>query len=180
MSGNSIMDRFRNLESRTRLYWLVGIAAVIITALIVVEANRRTEQLERKRTAKEKELAEMMSLSARHKAAKTGASRLTGRIGAVHPDDSVARIVEEIGIKGKSLQIRPLKGEDKQGMVEDLAEVRIEAITLNEMVNLIYRLEKGTKPVTIRKATMKARFDDPSRVDVVITAALLKPAPTAR
>ena len=62
---------------------------------------------------------------------------------ATRPDDSPAKIIEEIGIKGKRSQIKPVKGEDRGGYVEDAAEVQIDGLSANEAVNLLFRLEKG-------------------------------------
>jgi general secretion pathway protein M len=59
--------------------------------------------------------------------------------------------------------------------------VRIEGLTANEAINLIYRLEKGSRPMVVKKANLRVRFDDPSRFDLSMIVALLKPAPgTAR
>jgi general secretion pathway protein M len=102
---------------------------------------------------------------------------LTGRLASLKSDDSPAKIIEEIGIKGKGIKIAPVKGEDRRGVIEDAAEIRIDGITLNEAVNLIYRLEKGGRPVTIKKCNLRTRFDDPSRCDLIMTVALLKPQP---
>jgi len=73
------------------------------------------------------------------------------------------------------VKITPLKGEERSGVIEDAADVRIEGLTANEMVNLIYRLEKGSRPMTVKKANLRVRFDDPARFDLAMTIALLKP-----
>ena len=110
-----------------------------------------------------------------------GAQRLANRLSATRPDDSPAKIIEEIGIKGRSSQIKPVKGEEIPGYQEDAAEVKIEGLTANEATNLIYRLEKGARPVTVQKALIRQRFDDPSKVDITLTIALIKAAsPGAR
>jgi len=170
-------DAARTLDSRTRLRFLMVLAAILVLVVAWSEASSRIERLEKKRTAREKDLQEMMLLSARYRAAKTGAGSVGTRMAAVRADDTLARIVEETGIRGRALQVRPLKGEDRPGQPEELGEIRVEGLTLNEAVNLLHRLEKGPKPVVIRKSLVKTRFDDPSKVDVTLTAALLKPAP---
>ena len=71
----------------------------------------------------------------------------------------------------------PLKSEDRPGFTEDAADIRIEGVTLNEAINLLYRLEKGSRPLVIKKSNVRVRFDDPSRSDLTLILALLKPAP---
>lgn len=97
----------------------------------------------------------------------------------LRPDDTPAKLVEEIGIRGKGIKVTPLKGEERSGGIEDAADVRIDGLTANEVINLVYRLEKGSRPVTLKKANLRVRFDDPSRFDLALVIALLKPLPNA-
>ena len=88
--------------------------------------------------------------------------------------------MEESGIKGKSTRITPVKGEERAGFMEDAAEVKIEGLSANEAVNLLHRLEKGPRPVIVKKALLRTRFDDPARLDLTLTVALLRQAPGTR
>jgi general secretion pathway protein M len=169
-----LRDAYQELDSRTRLQIGIGIAALLVIALVLSSANSTVAQLTKKRQAREAGLVELMQLKGRYQAALATSQRFANRLAATKSDDSPAKIVEEIGIKGKSLRVTPLKGEQRGAYLEDAAEIRIEGLTANEAVNLLFRLEKGTRPVIIKKASIKTRFDDPSRLDLTITAALLK------
>ncbi|MDR3579117.1 MAG: general secretion pathway protein GspM [Oryzomonas sp.] len=172
-----LQDFWRDLDSRTRLtagYVLIALLAVFLGWSALAG---RTEALERKRTAREAVLKELLPIKALYRTAKQSADMLAGRMASVRPDDSPAKIIDEIGIRGKGVKISPLKGEEHNGMIEDAADVRIDGLTANEAINLIYRLEKGNRPVLLKKANLRVRFDDPSRLDLVLTIALLKPAP---
>jgi general secretion pathway protein M len=153
---------------------------VVITLLAITlgwsALAAKTSALDRKRAAREVVLKELLPLTVSYRSAKLSAGLLTGRMSGVRPDDTPAKIIEEIGIKGKGVKIVPVKGEEKNGVIEDAADVRIEGLTANEAVNLIYRLEKGTRPVTLKKTNVRVRFDDPSRFDLAMTIALLKPS----
>ncbi|MCM2357237.1 MAG: general secretion pathway protein GspM [Geobacteraceae bacterium] len=172
-----LTEKYRAMESGTRLRWGIGIACLLILALLYSAADKRVALLAKKRGAREAELAEMLVLKQRYLEATGTAQKLANRLAATRPDDSPAKIIDEIGIKGKGSQIKPLKGEERGGFVEDAAEVKLEGLSANEAVNLVYRLEKGSKPVLIKKALIKTRFDDPSRLDLTLSLALLKPAP---
>lgn len=170
----------QEMDSKTRQR--IGIALAVLLAIVVALSaiNSRITALEHKRAAREADIAEMMRLKLRHQEANAGAQRLANRLMATRPDDSPAKIVEEAGIKGRGSQIKPVKGDEIPGYVEDAAEVKLDGLSANETVNLIYRLEKGTRPVTVKKASIKQRFDDPSRLDVALTIALIKPAPAGK
>ncbi|BCG45843.1 General secretion pathway protein M [Citrifermentans bremense] len=177
MSREEIINALQGLDSRSRQRLGIAVAVVLAVIVAVSAMNGKIKALERKRAAREADIAEMMQLKLRYQSASAGAERLANRLLATKPDDSPAKIVEEIGIKGRSSQIKPVKGEEIPGYVEDAAEVRMEGLSANEAVNLIHRLEKGARPVTVKKALIKQRFDDPAKLDLALTIALIKPAP---
>lgn len=172
-----LRDTWQGLDSRTRL--LGGYALIVLLALAVgwTAFSARMQTLEKKRGAREAVLKELLPLKVAYQTARQTSDQLQGRIASLRPDDSPAKIIEDIGIKGKSVKIVPLKGEERQGFIEDAADIRIEGLTLNEAVNLLYRLEKGSRPLVIKKYNLRVRFDDPSRSDLSLIIALLRPAP---
>ena len=176
---DSITAWYGSLGSTARLRLGIGIMIVLSLAILYSTLGERTARLQRTIRAREADVAELLVLRQRYREASADAQRLTNRLAAVRPDDTPAKLIEEIGIKGKGgqLQIRPVKGEERSGAVEDAAEVKIDGLTANEAVNLLYRLERGTKPVLLKRLQLKTRFDDSARLDLTLTLALLKPAP---
>lgn len=177
MTPQELIGTVQDLDSRTRVRIGVFLAAVLVIVIALSAANSRISALEKKKSAREADLVEMMRLKLRYQEANVGAQRLNNRLLATKADDSPAKIIDEIGIKGRGSQVKPVKGDSLPGFVEDAAEVKIEGLTANEATNLIYRLEKGARPVAVKKALIKQRFDDPAKLDLSLTVALLKPAP---
>ncbi len=171
---DSLRDLFREMDRRTRLSWGIGVALLLLLVIAVTTLSGAITTLSRKRVSREAELRELMLLKQRYQSLKKESERLANRLAAVKGDDSPGRVTEEAAIKGKPVQIRPLKGEERSGMQEELAEVKIEGLTANELVNLLHRLEKGAKPVILKKLLVKSRFDDPAKLDVTLTVALIK------
>jgi general secretion pathway protein M len=174
---NLLSEWYHRLESRDRLRLGIVIALLLCLAIIFSAANDRIDRLKKKLASREADVAEMMVLKQRYLEASSLSQRLANRLAATRPDDSPARVFEEIGIKGKGSQIRPIKGEERGGFLEDAAEIKIDGLTANEAVNLLFKLEKGSRPVIIKRALLKTRFDDPSRLDLTLTVALLKNLP---
>jgi general secretion pathway protein M len=168
--------RFNELNPTVRLRFGIGLAVLLAIALLYSFAQGQVKGLKRLRTAREAEIAEMMILSQRYREAASVAQRAANRLASVRPDDSPAKLIEEIGIKGKGLQVKPLKSDELGGFVEEVAEVKIDSITPNEAINLLYKIEYGSKPVAVRRALFKTRFEDPSRLDLSMTIALRKGA----
>lgn len=173
----TLKDHYDNLSPTARLRLGMAVAGLLILALLYSAANDRVKTLERKRAAREVDIAEMMQLKLRFQEANAGAQMLANRLASTKADDSPAKVIEETGIKGKNSQFKPLKGEEHPGYVEDAAEARIDGLSANDSINLIFRLEKGTRPVVIKKALIKTRFDDPAKLDLTLNLALLKSAP---
>ncbi|MBT1070727.1 general secretion pathway protein GspM [Pelotalea chapellei] len=173
------LDVWRDLDSRSRLWAGYALIAALVCVLGWSALAAKTAELERRRHAREMVLKELLPLRAAYQAARQSADMMRGRLASVRPDDSPAKLIEEIGIRGKGIKIAPAKGEQRGTMVEDAADVRIDGLTVNEALNLVYRLEKGSRPVVLKKANLRTRFDDPSRCDLGVTIALLKPAPGA-
>ena len=172
-----IRDRWQDLDGRTRLW--IGYALIVLLAAVVgwSALSAKVQAIEKKRAARETVLKELLPLKAAYLSARQASDQLNGRIATLRPDDSPAKIIEDTGIKGKSVKIVPLKGEERSGFSEDAADIRIEGLTINEAVNLLYRLENGSRPLVIKKSNLRVRFDDPSRCDLTLILALLRPAP---
>jgi general secretion pathway protein M len=177
ISTADIVDAWRDLDRRSRLRCGYALITLLAIAMAWSALASRTAGLERKRAAREAVLKELLPLKVAYRSAKTVSDQQAGKMATLRPDDSLTNIIEEIGIKGKGVKIAQLKGEERNGVIEDTADVRIEGLTANETVNLIYRLEKGSRPISLKKANLRVRFDDPSRFDLAMTIALLKPAP---
>ena len=175
-----IRDAYGAMDSRTRLRWGYALIALLALAVAFSAIYDRISLLEKKRVRREADLVEMMGLRHQMREARAVSQRLTNRLAATRPDDTPAKIVEESGIKGKSTRVTPVKGEERAGFMEDAAEVKIEGLSANEAVNLLHRLEKGPRPVVVKKALLRTRFDDPSRLDLTFTVALLRQAPGVR
>lgn len=174
---HTLADLWRDADSRTRLRLGALLILLLALALAWSALSGMAGRMERSRTAREKVLRELMPLKVAYRAAKQSSDQLGGRLAALRPDDSPAKILEEIGIKGKGLKVASVKGEERSGIIEDAADVRIEGLTGNEALNLLYRIEKGSRPMVLKKATLRVRYDDPSRFDLAMVVALLKPVP---
>lgn len=172
-----IRNLWEDLDNRTRLWIGYCLIVLLATAIGWSALDSRVQSLEQKRAARETVLKELLPLKLKYLAARQSADQLNGRMASLRPDDSPAKIIEEIGIKGKAVKILPLKGEERNGFIEDAADIRIEGLSVNEAINLLYRLEKGSRPLVIKKCSIRTRYDDPSRCDLAVVLALLKPAP---
>lgn len=177
---DTVLSAVKEMDPRIRLRWGIGLAVALLLVVGYVSASGAINGLARKRVSREADLVELMMLKQRYQTLKKESERLTNRLATLKAEDSPGRIVEEAGFKGKPVQIRPLKGESRGALLEEAAEVKIDGLTANELVNLLHRLEKGAKPVILKKLLVKSRFDDPAKLDTTLTVSLIKALPTEK
>ena len=60
------------------------------------------------------------------------------------------------------------------GYQEDLVEIKLTQITLQQLVDLLYRVEKGDHPLRFGRLQVKKRTNDIRNFDVTATVSLLK------
>jgi hypothetical protein len=82
-------------------------------------------------------------------------------------------IVSSMGIKGKLKAVKGLGSREIKGpMTEESAEVQLERVGMNELVNMFYRIGEAPVILSVKRATMKKSFENPELLDVTMTIAL--------
>jgi len=95
--------------------------------------------------------------------------KLTRVQGIIQAVDNVS---EPLGLKEKVKSVKPLgstvKGEEK-------AEVSVQAVSMNEMVNFLYAVENAPMLLVVRKINIKTSFENPQQLNLSLTLSLIKP-----
>lgn len=174
----NLRDQYVTLDEGTRKLIMIASAVTLLVLIAFSAMTRHVAHLNVVQASREQMLKELLLLQQRYQEASAGAQRLTNRMASVTPNDSPATIVEQTGIVPKgSLQSKPLPRKERGALIEDGAELTLSGLSLNETVNLLYRLEQGSKPVTISKASLRSRFGDPTKLDLILQIELLRAAP---
>lgn len=144
---------------------------ILIIPLLVIESAARKEL-----GAQNARLKEMTVLSSEYKTISERISIIERR-SAIARIDGVAQAIDSItssiGIRGKVKSIRAAGPREIKGeMTEDSAEVQMEKISMNELVNLFYSIDNAPMMLAIRQALMKKSFENPELLDIKITIAL--------
>jgi len=174
---DTIRERYNALDQENRriLAIVTGTVVILVTAYVLIIGH--LSRLELQRASREKVLAELLVLQQRYREAAMGAQRLTNRLAAVTAEDNPVSLLEQTNIvPSGGIQAKPLPRTESNGVLEESSEITISGLSANELVNLLHRLEQHPKPVAIRKFNAKTRFNDPAKLDAVITLALLRPA----
>jgi general secretion pathway protein M len=62
---------------------------------------------------------------------------------------------------------------------EESVEIKLNGVTLEQLTDLMYRIEKGAQPLRLTRLQVKKRVREPQNFDVVATVAMLKALNTA-
>jgi len=96
---------------------------------------------------------------------KVGLVKATGIV------STVEQMLDSMGLKAKV--IKPLDKKKIKEFTEEDAELIIEGIDLNAIVNLFYKLENSPYSVKIKNADMKTTFENPNKFILNITLSLI-------
>jgi hypothetical protein len=87
---------------------------------------------------------------------------------------AVDEVFLSLGLKDKVGAVKSTgKIETKGGIIED-AEVSIEKVTMNEMVNIFYKIENVPMVLTIKKVSIKKAFENPELLNITLALSFFR------
>lgn len=88
-----------------------------------------------------------------------------------HIEATVGEVVGRDKIASMNPQNKELGGGAYR---EESVEIKLNAVTLQQLTDLMYRIEKGAQPLRLTRLQVKKRVREPQTFDVVATVAMLK------
>lgn len=101
------------------------------------------------------------------------AKRLLSPKGNESPIIILEEIGKRTGVKEKITTLKPLEEKMKKGYRERGVEMRIDGIDLNQLINLLYKIENHKALLIVKGFSMKNRFDNPDLLDITINLSLI-------
>jgi hypothetical protein len=87
---------------------------------------------------------------------------------------AVDEVFSSVGLRDKVKTVKSAgKRELKEGTEED-ADISIEKLSMNEMVNIFYKIENAPMILTVKKATIKKSFENPELLNITLSLSFLK------
>ena len=83
-------------------------------------------------------------------------------------------VFQSIGLKDKVKTVKSTNRRDMKEGIEEEAEFLIEKVSMNEMVNIFYKIENAPMILTIKKAAIKKSFENPELLNISLTLSFLK------
>ena len=163
------------LKADRRLLIAGGIAVSVILCILLINVSLSSKNDLVNLKAQQKELLsikdEFLSLKNRIDTVENKKS-LTKIEGIVQAADEVFL---PLGLKRKVKSVKPTGTKDLKETIEEEAEVQVEKVDMNEMVNIFHKIENSPMIFSIKKTTIKTSFENPTLLDITMTIALVKP-----
>jgi type II secretory pathway component PulM len=158
------------LDERDKKVLLIGgiLAALILLYALVL--SPLYAELSRKQNAiprKERDLAEMRVLKDQYLEMQQRLKTLQAAAAKRGPLlTEIENITKRTNLSSKIVSLKPQTGVQSANFKESIVEVRLDNITLYDVVNYVNQLEKAT--LRIRKLYFKPRFDNPKLLNATI------------
>ena len=156
----------------------VSILSVFIVFIIIISLAIRLLSSEKRELKllreQQKEMIivkdEFLSLKQRIDAveSKKNLSNVQGIVQAVD------EVFLSIGLKDKVKTVKSTGRRDMKDGFEEEAELQIEKVSMNEVVNIFYKIENAPMVLTIKKASIKKSFENPELLNIILTLSFLK------
>ena len=156
---------------------ILGIAGLVIFTIMIsaalsILAGERRDLLRLKEQKKEmiilKDSLLLLSGKVRNVEAKKELSKVQG----------IAQAVEEVsssvGLKDRVKTVKSTGKRETRDGLEEEADVYIEKVTMNEMVNIFYRIKNAPMVLTVKKVTIKKSFENPELLNISLILSFLK------
>jgi len=99
------------------------------------------------------------------------------RLTALSPQGGVMTPIEGVvsgmGLKGKIATLKSAGSRESEGLVQEEAELTMKKLTLNEAINVLYRLENAPMMLSLKTVELKRSFTG-NTLDLRLTAALTR------
>ncbi len=158
------------LEERDKKVLIFGGAAAAVILLWALVLSPLSSDLSRKRDLiprKEKDLAEMKVMRTQYVEIQQRLQELqavAAQRGPLLTD--MENFTKRANLSSKIVSMKPQPGVETAGFKESIVEVKLENITLYDIVNFVYLLERNT--LRIRKLQFKPRYDNPKLLNATI------------
>jgi general secretion pathway protein M len=151
--------------------------SILLLSILVVFLAVAVTSSEKEVSAERARLRELSVLTGEYRSLK-------GRIDSLEAKESLTKVsgiaqaiddtVASIGLKAKLKSVKEQGQREVKDEKEETAEIYLERITMNELVNLFYRIEEAPFLFSVKGVTIKKSFENPELLNVTAVIALYR------
>jgi type II secretory pathway component PulM len=158
------------LEPKDKKTLIVGAIAALIIVLYAFVVSPLTSELTRKRDLipkKERDLVEIRELKDQYLEMKQRLQQAQDTAAKRGPLlTEIENLTKRANLNSKMVSLKPQAGVQTEAFKESIVEIRLDNITLYDIVNYVYLLEKDG--LRIKKLSFKPRYENPKLLNSTI------------
>lgn len=161
------------LKDKRFIYFAVGLLSFIV--IVAFAINLLSSGRRELRSLKEQQ-GEMLLLKDEFLSLKQRIDAVEGKKNLSNVEGIIQAVDEvflSIGLKDRIRSVKSTGRREVKDGFEEEAELQIEKVSMNEMVNIFYRIENAPMVITIKKATIKKSFGNPELLNITLTLSFL-------
>ena len=178
-----IVNAFQRMSSRERTLLGAAVAVAVVLGFYTLvweplsEDRARFERLVRSR---QQDLADIKEMRGEYLDLVNRLESSRNVIEGVDRDFSLFPHIEStvsavLGGRDKIRSMNPKTKAINDAYYEEAVELKLKGIALDELVDMMVRIEKGKQPLRVTRLQVKKRRNDSQQFDVTATVSVLKP-----
>lgn len=163
------------MSSNRKLIITSGVIAILLLCIFLLDMSR---SLKKENLQLRSQKNEFLMLKNEYVLLKNRVDSVEGKKSTVKTEGIVQAIDEvfkSIGLAQKIKSVKPLNAKEKEFAFEEEADVQVERVSMNDMINIFHKIENAPMILSIKKTTMKTAFDSPTLLNITMTISLIKP-----
>lgn len=171
------MIRINPREKRTLVAGGCLVAALLVYLLVVSPYMSAIERLDRRIARKTEELGEVLALQAEYFRLREKAKILENMVRST-PGFSLLSFLENLAtknrIKKQIAYMKPLTTPANEKYRESSVEMKLESLTLKQLVDYLYQVEQSAQPIRVKRLNI-AKKKGEAYLDVTLQASIFEP-----
>lgn len=154
------------------------IGAVLVSVVLCALMFRLSLSLERDNAALRSRQDALVGLSGEFGVIKERVRAVEGKTSAARVEgivQAVDEVFRSLGLEKKVKSLKSTGTREREFGTEEEAELLVERVTMNEMVNIFYRIGQTPAALAVKRTTLKTVFDSPSLLNITMTISFISP-----
>ena len=176
------LDRLQKREKRVLLAGGLFVAFFLIFQLVVSPYIKAREHLGASLRKNEKELVDIQLLRQDYLELQSRQNDIRERLGKRPAGFSLFSFLEEqtdaINIKDRVTYMKPSKNEVDGGLTESIVEMKVEEISLKQLVDFLVLIESKEKVVAVQRISVQKNSQNAEFLDSVVRIMTYEPSST--
>ncbi len=168
------------LNQRERIFVTVGgiaLALALLYLAVLMPYRGALTRLDKQIAARSQQLQEVKSLRAQYLAMQQQILQVEMRVKNSENFSAltfIENLVERTAGRENLMSMRPQSPMAQNEFTIDSVEVKLEKLSLRQVLELLWGVESATTPMQVRNLYLKQRFDDHSLLDASMTITALR------